>query len=90
MSPREWAYTAIVIAVGLTVTLTLAYLASDVNHYKLPEHRYKIAVKGEQAMEMRADYIDRRDGCVLFYRDKRIDTILCENMEPVVVTEVYE
>ena len=57
--------------------------------YTYGTRHYKLLYAGN-VQSIRADRIDRRDGCVIFYREDRIDTILCETLGTLVVTEVAD
>lgn len=59
--------------------------------YSSGTRSYKIQIGDKQAQGLRADRIERKDGCVLFYRQDRLDTIICEGMGGTLfVTEVYD
>ena len=59
--------------------------------YSNGQRAYKVRLGDNEPSMLRADRIERRDGCVLFWRQDRIDTILCEGgVGTLIVTEVYE
>ncbi len=52
-------------------------------------HTYRVMLD-DKKIELRADSIERRDGCVIFWRHGRVDTILCEPLVFMIVTEILE
>ena len=80
------------IFVSLLVIGALAYHdATKAVTYSNGQRAYKVRLGDNEPSMLRADRIERRDGCVLFWRQDRIDTILCEGgVGTLIVTEVYE
>ena len=82
----RWILAALLLAAG--------WYYYDLKHqvpYSAGQRSYKITLGEHPSATLRADRIERKDGCVLFYRQDRIDTLLCEGMAgQLTVTEVYE
>lgn len=74
----------------VAILLCTVPLASCPPRYTPGSRTYRIQIGQQEAQRLRADRIERRDGCVAFWRAERIDTLVCESVGALVVTEVYE
>ena len=92
---KAW-YAALLLVLGVLTGLFWARsIAADLQAkpvvYTNGQRNYKIRLGENEPTTLRADRIERKDGCVVFYRQERVETLACEGgVGAILVTEVYE
>jgi hypothetical protein len=75
---------------GVTLTLLAQGFPASVT-YSAGQRNYKIMLPDGKEQTLRADRIEYQSpSCVLFYRRDRLDTVLCEGLGKLLVTEFFE
>lgn len=84
MSAKDYVTISLAMVVGIVIGVWPT--SKDSHEHQL--RTYVVQIKGsDKPIELLADSIERQDGCVVFKRGSRIDTIMCAGMDSVIVTE---
>jgi hypothetical protein len=86
-----WIITAILgLIAGIALTLLAQGFPASVT-YSAGQRNYKIMLPDGKEQTLRADRIEYQSpSCILFYRQGRIDSILCEGLGRLFITEIIE